>query len=91
MLYLSPTIQPICSVGVFMKKFCVITIILLALALSICKTTVNAEEKKFNTENIKVGQLAPDFMAEDVVGRSVNLGQYKNQKNIVIVTFFGHS
>ncbi len=39
---------------------------------------------------IKVGQPAPDFSLEDVNGKTINLSELRDKKNVVLVFYRGY-
>ena len=41
-------------------------------------------------DRIKVGDVASDFMLENIDGRKISLSDYRGKKNVVLVFYRGH-
>jgi len=72
--------------------------ILAVFAVLITSTTVlaqlgpkdGADLSPTDLNRIKVGQPAPDFSLEDVNGKTINLSELRDKKNVVLVFYRGY-
>ena len=72
--------------------------ILAVFAVLITSTTVlaqlgpkdGADLSPTDLNRIKVGQAAPDFSLEDVNGKTINLSELRDKKNVVLVFYRGY-
>ncbi len=66
-----------------MKKIFVNFLLLFVFAVAASAQT----SPKAPTTNLKVGDVAPDFVLTDTTGKEVKLSDYKGKKNVVLAFY----